>query len=239
MKIVYNRCPMARKKNGFVELRSLKDQVYHYLREEFARGALAPGAQIEMITLSGKLGISRTPLRDALIRLEGEGFVTISSRRGVFVNSLTLENVREIYQVLGGLEGAAVMTSQPFWKPQHTRKMEELNQKMEEALGRDDFEGYHHNNLLFHGVYLTLAKNPLLLNLVENLKKRLYDFPRPPVWLKDWESASVKEHSSLVELLGEGRFEEGARHLREVHWGFPYQEANIRRYYGYLWKELH
>ena len=101
MKIVYNRCPMARQKNGFVELRSLKDQVYHYLREEFARGALAPGAQIEMITLSGKLGISRTPLRDALIRLEGEGFVTISSRRGVFVNSLTLENVREIYQVLG------------------------------------------------------------------------------------------------------------------------------------------
>lgn len=228
---------MARIKNGFVERRSLKDQVYDYLREEFARGGLAPGAQIEMLSLSGKLGISRTPLRDALIRLEGEGFVTISSRRGVFVNSLTRENVREIYQVLGGLEGAAVMASHSFWKPQHTRKMEELNRKMEEALGRDDFEGYHHNNLLFHGVYLALAKNPLLLNLVQNLKKRLYDFPRPPVWLKDWESASVKEHSSLVELLGEGRFEEGARHLREIHWGFSYQEANIRRYYGYLWED--
>ena len=228
---------MARIKNGFVERRSLKDQVYDYLREEFARGRLAPGAQIEMLSLSGKLGISRTPLRDALIRLEGEGFVTISSRRGVFVNSLTRENVREIYQVLGGLEGAAVMASHSFWKPQHTRKMEELNRKMEEALGRDDFEGYHHNNILFHGVYLALAKNPLLLNLVQNLKKRLYDFPRPPVWLKDWESASVKEHSSLVELLGEGRFEEGARHLREIHWGFSYQEANIRRYYGYLWED--
>ena len=92
-------------------LKSLKEQVYDYLRVQMNEGRLRPGAFLNLNDISRELGMSRTPLRDALFQLESEGFVTIFPRRGVVVNSLTLEKIRNIYEILGALESAALLLS--------------------------------------------------------------------------------------------------------------------------------
>ncbi len=77
---------------------SLREQVYEYLRNEMITGGLVPGSTINLNRIAEQLGISKTPLRDALIHLELEGFVTILPRKGVMVNALTLEDVSVLLQ---------------------------------------------------------------------------------------------------------------------------------------------
>ncbi len=92
--------------DGFFNLKSLREQVYEYLKIQLNEGKLEHGAFLNLNAISAEMGISKTPLRDALFQLEAEGFVTIYPRRGVKVNVLSLEKIRNIYQILGGLEGA-------------------------------------------------------------------------------------------------------------------------------------
>ena len=98
-------------KKTILNLASLKDQVYEYLRSQMRVGELMPGDVIDMNVTSQKLGVSKTPLRDALVRLETEGFVNIMARKGVLVNVLTVEDIREIYQILGALESTAIIAA--------------------------------------------------------------------------------------------------------------------------------
>ena len=96
--------------SGALQLQSLREQVYEYLRDAINRGDLHPGSFLDQRRLSESLGISKTPLRDALIQLETEGFVSILPRRGVVVNELTLDDIRHIYEIVGALEGVALVS---------------------------------------------------------------------------------------------------------------------------------
>jgi len=218
-------------KRGFLNLVALKDQVYEHLRREMKKGRLRPGSAINMDQTSDKLGVSKTPLRDALIRLEAEGFVTILPRKGVVVNSLTLEDVRDYYQVIGALESTALLSASARLDAAASDKMLRLNADMRRALAADDFDLYYDKNLQFHSVFIDLAHNRVIQRTVETLKKRLYDFPRPRDFIKEWEERSVREHRDLVALIVDKRFDEAASHLRDVHWSFEVQQPFIRQYY--------
>ena len=89
--------------------KSLREQVYEYLRDEIQNGNLLPGATINPNEISKQLGISKTPLRDAIIQLEIEGFVTILPRRGVTVKKLTLQEIKDSYEIVGALEASVIM----------------------------------------------------------------------------------------------------------------------------------
>ena len=111
-----------------IEVRSLRQQVYDYLRTEMQAGNLLPGSFIKLKEISERLGISKTPLRDALIQLECEGFVTILPRRGVLVNKLTIDDIRNVLEILGALEGAAIYSVFKRFDAGHIAEMKKLNQ---------------------------------------------------------------------------------------------------------------
>jgi DNA-binding GntR family transcriptional regulator len=209
----------------------LRERVYLYLKEQLNRGVLSPGAFMDLKAIGTALGISRTPLRDALIRLEAEGFVTIHSRRGVMVNELDLETVRNAYQLVGALETVAIMESGPRMGERDFRVMEDLNSGMSEALARDDFNAYYEQNLAFHCTYIDKSTNAELRNLIAMHRERLYDFPRRQAYLKAWELTGVIEHAELLRLMKEGNFLAAATYSREVHWSFSRQEHFIKEYY--------
>jgi DNA-binding GntR family transcriptional regulator len=100
-------------KNSSFELRSLREQVYQYLRAEMQNGRITPGKYLRLNRMSEQLGISKTPLRDAIIRLECEGFVTILPRRGVLMNRMTLQDVKDAYEIVGALEACRSWPLQP------------------------------------------------------------------------------------------------------------------------------
>jgi DNA-binding GntR family transcriptional regulator len=214
-----------------LNVKSLKEQVYEYLREQMRLGGILPGSAIDMAETSKKLGVSKTPLRDALLQLEMEDFVTILPRRKVVVKALTEQDIRNSYEIIGSLESMALLKAFERLSAAAIDRMAALNDGMARAIAGNDFDAYYSQNLAFHNTFLALCGNASLVKIVNTLKKRLYDFPRSKGFVKEWEEASIVEHRTLIDLLRAGRSLDAANHIRDVHWSFKVQERFVRLYY--------
>jgi DNA-binding GntR family transcriptional regulator len=212
-------------------LKSLREQVYEHLRRLLNRGELRPGHFLDLDALEARLGVSRTPLRDALLQLETEGFVTILPRRGVQVRPLTRDDIRHLYEIVGALEGAALLAASPRLGPSEAAELRGLNREMKAAVEAGDFDRYYDRNLAFHDVFLDRCDNERLVRLVRTLKQRLYDWPRRRGFVRAWELASVREHAAFARLVGRGEARAAADHLRDVHWSYAVQERFVEQYY--------
>lgn len=213
-------------------IKSLREQVYDYLREVLRRGDLKPGDPINLDALCHELGVSRTPLREALLRLDWEGFVSVLPRRGVVVRPLTLALIRYLYEIIGGLESSIVVSVGARLERNHLSRMREHNVSMRSAIDDDDFERYYTHNVAFHDVLIGLSENHEITRMISIYRQRLYDFPRKPGFLKDWEVASIGEHEEYLSLLEQSAYQEAADFIRDVHWSFDVQEPYIRAYYS-------
>ena len=214
-----------------LNIKSLKEQVYEYLREQMRVGEILPGSVIDMEETSKKLGVSKTPLRDALLLLEMEGFVSILPRRKVIVNTLSLQDIKNYYEIIGALESEALLLALDNLKEPDVQYMEELNAAMKDAIDGDNFDLYYEKNLNFHNVFLERSGNENLKKIVNTLKKRLYDFPRQKGFVKEWEQASIGEHAELVRLIQQRNAEQAVDFIRDVHWSFRVQKKFIDLYY--------
>jgi len=216
---------------GKIKDASLREQVYGYLKKRLNEGSLKPGSFLDLNALGGELGFSRTPLRDALLRLEAEGFVTIHARRGVIINPLEIATIRNSYQILGALEAAAIIEAAVTYSADDARTMTSLNDRMYASLAKGDFDDYYSANIAFHEVYIGKSSNSDLKRTVRILKERLYDFPRREGYLSEWEESSAGEHGELTRLMERGDFNAAAGYVRDVHWSFKAQEHFIMAYY--------
>jgi DNA-binding GntR family transcriptional regulator len=216
---------------SIINIKSLKEQVYDFLRDEMRKGQILPGSAIDMEETSKQLGVSRTPLRDALLQLEMEGFVNIYPRRGIVVNILSLQEIKNYYEIIGALESIALLLAFEKIRESEIKTMEKQVEGMKKAIEADNFDIYYERNLKFHDVYLDLCGNENLVKIVRTLKKRLYDFPRQKGFVKEWELASIGEHKKLLSLIKRGQAADAAAYIREVHWSFKVQEKFINEYY--------
>lgn len=215
-----------------LQTRSLREQVYEHLRAEMARGGLAEGSFLDVDAIAAQLGVSRTPLREALLQLAHEGFVTILPRRGFLIEPLTADDIRHFYQIIGALEAAALRSVGHLLTPAYLTAMRRLNDAMARAMEVDDFDAYYALNLAFHDSWLELSDNTRLKAQVASLKRRLYDWPRRRGFVKAWEERSIQgEHEHLLDLLEAGDVDAAARHLQDVHWSYDAQGDFIRDYY--------
>lgn len=216
---------------GILVIKSLKELVYEYLRDQMRSGDLLPGAMIDMNETAERLGVSKTPLRDALIQLDMEGFVSILPRRGIVVNPLTLKDIRQYYEIIGALESTALLLGYPFLDDSEIRSMEKHTNEMEKAIEAGGFDLYYEKNLKFHDAYLRASANDRLVKTVHTLKKRLYDFPRQKGFIKEWETASILEHREILRLIKGRQARPAADYVRDVHWSFDVQRIYIDMYY--------
>ena len=214
-----------------LQLKSLREQVYEHLRASIEAGELVPGTFLDQNRISAELGISRMPLRDALIQLDLEGFVEVLPRRGVRVRRLTLDDVRHLYEIIGALEGAALLSVPGGIEPDDLELMESLNGEMSLALEVGEFDAYYSRNVDFHRVFLSWCDNRELRRSVRVCRQRLYDFPRERVFVPEWERRSIQEHQEFLDLLRAGEARAAADFLRDVHWSFEVQKPFLMRYH--------
>lgn len=215
-----------------IETRSLREQVYEHLKMMMQEGLLSSGVFLDLGALSTELGISRTPLRDALLTLEADGFVQILPRRGVLVPELTLERIRNIYEIVGALEAAALTSAADCLDAEAVGRMRDINNEMKEALDPFDLTVFYRKNVEFHAVCLDISPNQELVSMVRKHRARLYDFPPRKSIVADWAREETREHATLVDLLAAEEYAAASDFLRNVHWSFPVQEAFIRRCYA-------
>jgi DNA-binding GntR family transcriptional regulator len=210
--------------------KSLREQVYEFLRNEIQNRNLLPGSTINLNEISQQLGISKTPLRDAIIQLEIEGFVTILPRRGVTVKKISLQEIKDYYEIVGALESAVILNEFDKITGSHISRMEKLNAKQKAALENEDYDSYYKLNLDFHNIFNNLSENKSLMHLITPFKQRLYDFPRRG-YLKEWELNNCNEHHQFIELVKERDRQGAARMMRDVHWSYAVQEKYILKFY--------
>lgn len=213
-----------------LDLTSLREQVYRYIRAEMHNGNLLPGSHINAKEMSQKLGISKTPLRDAIIQLECEGFVSILPRRGVLVNKLTLEDIKNSVEIVGALEAAAIVSAFDKLGYSHIEEMERQNSDLITAINNEDFDRYYELNIAFHDIFLNLSGNKELRRIVMPFKQRLYDFPRRS-YIKEWELINCGEHAQFIEFIRRGERDNAASLWRNSHWSFTVHEKFIRQFY--------
>ncbi|AEA34070.1 GntR family transcriptional regulator [Hippea maritima] len=214
-----------------INTKSLREQVYDYLKEQIKSKALKRGDFLDLNALSKSLGISKTPLRDALLKLESDGFVEIKPRKGIKVKTLTLNEIRKCYQIIGTLEFGIVVDYANLLTLEDINTMKELNSRMKIALDKKDFNEYYKINVNFHNIYLNLSDNEEMLRTISIMRQRLYDFPPKSEYLPKWEYKSLKEHEILIELLRQKDFVTAGLFLKNVHWSFEVQKKYIVQYY--------
>jgi DNA-binding GntR family transcriptional regulator len=219
------------KMDGQLEFSSLSEQVYSYLRRQMNQGNLIPGSTIHIGDIARQLGISKTPLRDALIHLELEGFVEILPRRGVLVKKLNIHDVKNAYDAVGLVEAFIVSSCIDRIESSHIKKLEELNETIISDIKKKDFSRLFSTNLKFHNVYLDISDNEPLKKFILPIKHRLYDFPRQN-YISEWELNNCEEHRQFIACLKQSDGEGAAKILKDIHWSFEYQKDFIYQFYG-------
>ena len=211
---------------------SLRIVVYDFFREQMKNGHLIPGHLINVKEIGESLGISMTPLREALVQLETEGFITVIPRKGVVLNGLSLRKIRHIYSVLGSLEAVALRDAFCLIDGDSVENAKKINAEMKNCLVGNDSQGYLARNNRFHGLWLDRTENDELLRQIRIMKERLYEFPGNEDLIPEWEEASLSEHEELLARIGSGDLEGAIDFLQFVHWDFVHQERFVRRFYS-------
>jgi DNA-binding GntR family transcriptional regulator len=210
---------------------SLREQVYTYLRNSLHSGMLKPGSMINIDRFSRDLGVSKTPLKEAFIKLETEGFITIVPRKGITVNELTLAEIKNIYEIVGALEANALTLVFDQLTERHVKRMKLSNREQEQALEAGDQNRYYLLNIDFHNIFLDLSNNPMLQRLILPLKQRLYDFPRREYW-RQWEQVNLEEHGKFIECIEKNDPEGAADVWKNEHWGWAKHKPYFNRFYN-------
>jgi DNA-binding GntR family transcriptional regulator len=193
--------------------RPLREDVRAELLEWIWRGAVAPGSRVSDQALAADLGVSRTPVREALLRLHREGVVIADPGRGFLIKPLSAAEVRDLYPVLWTLECLALSLS-PAPAAPRLRELRRLNREM--ALAREP-ETLLELDLGWHAALLSECPNQPLLDLIRSLKERLRRYEHAYMRGVGRVAVSTRQHDQIAAALAKGDPELAARWL-EKNW---------------------
>lgn len=205
-----------------IEYQSLKDHVYDYIANLIASGRDVPDSgKITEQQVCDALGVSRTPVREALIQLAADGYLNYLPRRGFFVSRLTEERAVEIIEILGPLDGRAALLAVDRMSDEEIAQLRLLHESIASAM--EQKSAAEHNRLQheFHGYYLMRCGNQKLIDMVRHLNwyfmKRETINPIERGMLAVLQQ-SVEEHERIVQLFEARQGQELQRYVRDVHW---------------------
>ncbi len=182
------------------------ETVYLTLKSRILRNQLSGGSQLLEDAIVADLGLSRTPVREALARLESEGLVEPIPRHGYRVLPITMEDIREIYQVLSPLETvAAELLAQKKPNSAEVKALQEAVDMMAKALKADDLDAWAEADETFHARLVDLCGNRRLAKVAHLLFAQSHRVRLFTLHLRDKPLSSVANHGALVDAIRKGR----------------------------------
>jgi DNA-binding GntR family transcriptional regulator len=171
------------------------------LREQIYDHRLKPGQRLDEAVLAEQLGISRTPLREALKVLSAEGLVDLQPHKGCFVSELTLRDLEEIFPIMATLEGRVAHEVAAKRTPAQLKALDALHEKLERHAAADDVDRYYETNYVFHDQLQECAGNRWLQIVIGDLRKLLKLSRHHSLRLEGRLGASLAEHRALMQAL--------------------------------------
>ncbi len=199
-----------------VEARPTRERVLDKLREAILSGRFQPGQRLIERELVEQLGVSRTPIREALRKLELEGLVTTLPYKGPVVTRPSLKDARELYQVRAALEGQATALLATRATQEDLERLEAHLRAAEEAVRKGNLQVVLAANNAFHDELAHRCGNGLLESLINNLRNRIILLRVESLSLPGRPPRSVAEHREILDRV-RAQDPEGARRSMEAH----------------------
>lgn len=208
---------MARPQAHTPERLSQPQRAYELIRRMILDNRLSPGTCVLQEALAEAVGVSRTPVREALIRLEKEGLVEIRPRHGMYVKPVSADSMREIYDVLTALEGlAARRLAERGLVPAEMAALLRAVEEMDVALATEDLAAWADADDRFHQLLVEFAGNERLTTMVSTVVDQAFRVRRLTLKLRPKPFASNADHRALLKAI-EDRDADGAYAVHTSH----------------------
>lgn len=194
----------------------LRDVVYETLRQKILKGELKPGDRLIEVELSSALGVSRTPVREAIQKLEQEGLVTMAPRRGARIANISEKNVRDVLEIRKNLECFAVCLAIERITPQEKVRLREAEEAFAKVSRTQQLRDIASCDEAFHEVIYQATKNEKLVLLISNLREQMYRFRFEYIKDESKRESLRREHHEITQAIMHGD-EEKARDALSIH----------------------
>ena len=171
----------------------LRDVVFNTLRQAILTGEMEPGERLMEIQLANKLGVSRTPIREAIRKLELEGLVIMIPRKGAEVAHITVKDMRDVLEVRSALEELAATLACKNVTPEH----------IEELIVSKDVVAIVNADVAFHNIIYSMTDNQRLIQLVNSLSEQMYRYRLEYVKDARTHSILISEHNDIIRQLAD------------------------------------
>ena len=179
----------------------LRDVVFNTLREAILKGDLKPGERLMELQLAAKLGVSRTPIREAIRMLEQEGLAVTTPRKGAEVAKMTLKDMEDVLEIREALDELAVKLACDKMSDEGLKKLMDVKDQFETSTKTGDVKKIAEMDVKFHDVIFESTGNPKLVSLLNNLREQIYRYRVE--YIKDPTNYPVliAEHNAIAEGL--------------------------------------
>ena len=191
--------------------KSLEEQVYLALEEAIIAGEYKKGDSLTEMSLSKKLGVSRTPIRAALARLSKEGLVEISPNRGAVVVGVTDEDLSDVYRIRIRLEGLASAMAATRISDEEKGELLETLELSEFYLGKGDTEKLKELDTAFHKVVYKASGSRMICSILSDLHQNIRSYRKLSLAVPGRLEKSIKEHRDIYNAIASGNADEADR----------------------------
>ena len=193
----------------------LREVVYETLREAIRNGALTPGERLMEIQLAEELGVSRTPVREAIRKLELERFVVMLPRRGTYVANLSLKDINEVFEIRAALDALAAGLAAERITEEELEQMERLLVEIADCIEQHNNQKIVEADEAFHDILYRASRNERLVGIICNLREQFTRFRSVSINYPGRLQNTLEEHRQLVEAIAQRNPEAAQQKARE------------------------
>ncbi len=194
----------------------LRELVLDAIREAIIDGSLKPRERLMEIQLAEELGVSRTPIREALRKLELEGFIVMVPRKGAYVADISFKDIADVYEIRAALEGLAASLAAERITDEELDEMERCLVGKAEAIANHDMEKLVEADTRFHDAIYRASRNDRLTSMINNLREQIQRFRATSLSVPGRMYQSLEEHRTIIEAI-QSRDSQLARQVAYEH----------------------
>lgn len=200
------------------DYKPLRDVIFDTLREAIIVGELKPGQRLMEVQLAEKMGVSRTPVREAIRKLELEGLVEMLPRKGAHVAELSVKDIMDVLEVRATLDGLATSLSATRITDDEKKELRHLLDQFINYVEKENLQGSIKKDVEFHDVIYRSSRNDKLIQISNNLREQIQRFRI--VYIKDYSNSRelIREHTEIYEAIIAGNpetaMEAARRHIK-------------------------
>jgi len=198
----------------------LREIVFEYLRQSIVEGKLEPGKRLMEIQMAEQLGVSRTPVREAIRKLELEGLVVMVPRKGAYIADVSIKDVLEVLEVRMVLEGLAASLAAERMSDDEIKELACICNEFKSCYENDDIEGMIEKDVDFHDCIFNSTGNHKLNQISQGLREQIYRFRVRYISRYNKAKELVDEHQAIFNAIqsrdSESAYKYGTQHIESL-----------------------